>query len=82
MAILWGPIGDVGMFAREFKNIDAIFGAKPQSITSCLNSLEAFLKSQTNVATSVVWAEKHTGVQQSSEDEVLKSIARVLGNLY
>lgn len=56
LSIQWGPVGEVGMFARDASTtaMAALMRYGAQPIRSCLNMLDIALQSGSGVFTSVV----------------------------
>ena len=80
LAIQWGAIGNVGMVAKTFGNMDVnIIGTKPQSIGSCLDSLDSLLNGPQSVVSSYVLADKSDSAKCGKKEEIMQSIGHVLG---
>lgn len=62
-AIQWGAIADVGMLAEyQLKNVDKDFGGTiPQTISSCVESLDILLTSSHPIVSSMIVADKKFG---------------------
>ncbi|XP_065210550.1 fatty acid synthase-like [Planococcus citri] len=77
LAVQWGAIGDVGIVA-DFVEEDVsvvICGTLLQKITSCLETLNLFVKKSTHpIVASMVIAEKH-----NSDSNVISAVANILG---
>lgn len=60
LAIQWGPVGEVGMFAnmQKGKKTREIFGMVPQRIASCLESLDYLMCQNYPIVSSMVVAAK------------------------
>ena len=60
LAIQWGPISEVGMVANLgiVDTADAVPGTKPQSIRSCLSTLDCLLHQHHPVMSAFVLTEK------------------------
>ncbi|CAG9791213.1 unnamed protein product [Diatraea saccharalis] len=79
LAVQWGAIGDVGIVAdmqKENTQIE-IANTSQQTISSCLLTLDKFLKQDAPVVSSIVVAEKKTGV--SSSGNIVDTIAQIMG---
>ena len=79
LAIQWGAIGDVGIVA-EMQNTDTeliISGTLPQRITSCLETLDLFLKQNKPIVSSMVVAEKKSN--DSSSLSLVETVLKIMG---
>ena len=82
LSIQWGVIGDVGFFERSFSDSNgydkSVLGYKPQSILSCLETLDSALQQPSPVVVSVIMAEKmkKKGVSTSG---LLTTVAKIFG---
>ncbi|XP_046963779.1 fatty acid synthase-like [Vanessa cardui] len=79
LAVQWGAIGDVGLVA-DMQDEDVqleIGGTLQQRISSCLLSLDKFLKQDAVIVSSIVVAEKRIG--GSGCDSVVDAVAQIMG---
>ncbi|CAL1283309.1 unnamed protein product [Larinioides sclopetarius] len=76
LAIQWGIIGEVGIVHRHMGEDAMIAGFVPQSVQSCLESLDAFCQQDSPVVTSYVSSQ-----QVKKEDGDLLSIISKLSGL-
>ncbi|XP_049869377.1 fatty acid synthase-like [Pectinophora gossypiella] len=78
LAIQWGAIGDVGLVAdTQTENVQIeLGGTLQQRITSCLESLDLFLKQKAPIVSSIVVAEKRT--TNTGGTSVLDAVARIM----
>ncbi|XP_047538559.1 fatty acid synthase-like [Vanessa atalanta] len=79
LAIQWGAVGDVGLVA-DMQDEDVqleIGGTLQQRISSCLLSLDKFLKQDAVIVSSIVVAEKKAG--GSGYEKAAEAVARILG---
>ncbi|XP_046964245.1 fatty acid synthase-like [Vanessa cardui] len=80
LAVQWGTIGDVGLVAdmQDGEEIQLEFcGTFQQSISSCLQALDKFLKQDDVVVSSIVVAKKKIGCY--GYGGIVESIAQILG---
>lgn len=79
-AIQFGAIGDVGLLAdiHEKNSTMEIGGTLPQSIKSCLDSLDQLLRSEEPVVASMVVADKHNS-NASQKGDIVELLCSVLG---
>ncbi|CAH2093519.1 unnamed protein product [Euphydryas editha] len=78
LAVQWGAIGDVGLVA-DMQDNDIqleIGGTLQQRISSCLLTLDKFLRQDNVIVSSIVVAEKKIG---SGGDTILDVVAQILG---
>lgn len=80
LAIQWGVIGDVGLVAElQDDNKELVIGGTlQQKISSCLEKLEDFLLQNRPIVSSIVVAEKRTGVHGAS---IAETVANILGKI-
>ncbi|XP_050353258.1 fatty acid synthase-like [Nymphalis io] len=79
LAVQWGAVGDVGLVA-DMQDEDVqleIGGTLQQRISSCLLSLDKFLKQDAVIVSSIVVAEKKIG--GSGCDSVVDAVAQIMG---
>ncbi|XP_046963942.1 fatty acid synthase-like [Vanessa cardui] len=79
LAVQWGAIGDVGLVA-DMQDEDVqleIGGTLQQRISSCLLSLDKFLKQDAAIVSSIVVAEKKSG--GSGCDSIVEAVAQIMG---
>ncbi|XP_047538484.1 fatty acid synthase-like [Vanessa atalanta] len=79
LAVQWGAIGDVGLVA-DMQDEDVqleIGGTLQQRISSCLLSLDKFLKQDAAIVSSIVVAEKKAG--GSGCDSMVEAVAQIMG---
>ncbi|XP_026498403.2 fatty acid synthase-like isoform X1 [Vanessa tameamea] len=79
LAVQWGAIGDVGLVA-DMQDEDVqleIGGTLQQRISSCLLSLDKFLKQDAAIVSSIVVAEKKSG--GSGCDSMVEVVAQIMG---
>ncbi|XP_050353705.1 fatty acid synthase-like [Nymphalis io] len=79
LAVQWGAIGDVGLVA-DMQDEDVqleIGGTLQQRISSCLLSLDKFLKQDAVIVSSIVVAEKKAG--GSGCGSIVDAVAQILG---
>lgn len=80
VAIQWGAIGDVGLILETMGGNDIeVGGTLPQRISSCLNTFDNFLQQPNAVVSSIVLAEKHKGVADGNQVNLIDAVANVLG---
>lgn len=78
LAVQWGTIGDVGIFARhEDTEVD---GVVPQRIASCLAVLGALIDLPYPVTTSYVLADKRQ-LKEAPSQELTQVVANILGTV-
>ncbi|XP_047538487.1 fatty acid synthase-like isoform X2 [Vanessa atalanta] len=80
LAVQWGTIGDVGLVAnmQDDEEVQLEFcGTFQQSISSCLQALDKFLKQDDVVVSSIVVAKKKTGCY--GYGGIVDSVAQILG---
>lgn len=79
LAIQWGAVGDVGIFAeRQESNKELVIsGTVQQKISSCLEKLEFFLLQDYPVVSSMVVAEKRV----MSTTNVVETILNIMGKI-
>ncbi|XP_061706492.1 fatty acid synthase-like [Cydia pomonella] len=77
LAVQWGAIGDVGLAAAMFGDAE-VAGTVPQTIASCLHTLEKLLLMPYAVASSIVHADKRLARDKPSQD-IVQAVANVLG---
>ncbi|XP_032662832.1 fatty acid synthase-like [Odontomachus brunneus] len=79
LAIQWGAVGDVGLFAeRQGTNKELVIaGTLQQKISSCLQKLEVFLLQDYPVVASMVAAEKRTGLYGVAN--VVETVQNIMG---
>ncbi|XP_059048171.1 fatty acid synthase-like [Achroia grisella] len=79
LAIQWGAIGDVGLVAdMQYEDVQLeIGGTLQQRISSCLLTLDKFLKQDAPIVSSIVVAEKKTG--SSNSGDIVQTIADIMG---
>ncbi|CAH2098691.1 unnamed protein product [Euphydryas editha] len=78
LAVQWGAIGDVGLVA-DMQDNDIqleIGGTLQQRISSCLLTLDKFLRQDNVIVSSMVVAEKKTS---SGSDTIIDVVAQILG---
>lgn len=76
LAIQWGPVADVGMAHRIFKNSGNVAGFEPQKIESCLNtSLDLLMKLDIPIG----WSAIRSIVSKRETGNALATISRILG---
>jgi fatty acid synthase len=80
LGIQWGFVGDVGYTAVVFKGKGSIMGLKPQSIKSCIETLDLLLQQDRTVVSSIMVAghQAKTLVGQK-EASLADTVARILG---
>ncbi|XP_029176907.1 fatty acid synthase-like [Nylanderia fulva] len=79
LAIQWGPIGDVGLYVdMKNKNIN-LSNILPQSISSCLATMDVFLQQQYPILSSVVVVNKEHKTANSDSKVNFAEISNVLG---
>ncbi|XP_029178050.1 fatty acid synthase-like [Nylanderia fulva] len=79
LAIQWGPIGDVGLYVdMKNKNIN-LSNILPQSMSSCLATMDVFLQQQYPILSSVVVANKKHKTANSDSKVNFAQIFNVLG---
>ncbi|XP_044734384.1 fatty acid synthase-like [Chrysoperla carnea] len=78
LAIQWGAIGEVGLVAdmQDNDTILEIGGTLQQSLNSCFNAMDIFLKQSSPVVASMVVAEKKYGFNGGS---ILDSVVSIMG---
>jgi fatty acid synthase, animal type len=86
LAIQWGAIGEVGMVIENSGcNETVIAGTLPQRISSCLETMDIFLRQPTRhpVVASYVLAEKIQlpldSLSSNSKTSLIEIIANILG---
>ena len=80
LAIQWGAIGDVGVVSENMGGNDVVIGGTlPQRMPSCLSVLDRFLQSAEPVCCSLVRAKRQTEGGSGNKQDLLKSIANILG---
>ncbi|XP_063530101.1 fatty acid synthase-like [Cydia strobilella] len=77
LAVQWGAVGDVGLAAALFGDAE-VAGTVPQTISSCLHTLEKLLLMPHAVASSIVHADKRLARDQPAQD-IVQVVANVLG---
>ncbi|CAH2093487.1 unnamed protein product [Euphydryas editha] len=79
LAIQWGAVGDVGLVAdMQDKDVQLeIGGTLQQRISSCLLSLDKFLKQDAVIVSSIVVAEKKAG--GSGCGSIVDAVAQIMG---
>ncbi|XP_044734385.1 fatty acid synthase-like [Chrysoperla carnea] len=79
LAIQWGAIGEVGLVAdmQDNDTILEIGGTLQQSLNSCFNAMDIFLKQSSPVVASMVVAEKKYGFNAGGS--ILDSIVSIMG---
>ncbi|XP_063380019.1 fatty acid synthase-like [Cydia fagiglandana] len=77
LAVQWGAVGDVGLAAALFGDAE-VAGTVPQTISSCLHTLEKLLLMPHAVASSIVHADKRLTRDQPAQD-IVQAVANVLG---
>ncbi|XP_045454011.1 fatty acid synthase [Melitaea cinxia] len=79
LAVQWGAVGDVGLVA-DMQDEDVqleIGGTLQQRISSCLLSLDKFLKQDAVIVSSIVVAEKKAG--GSGCGNIVDAVAQIMG---
>ncbi|XP_047538488.1 fatty acid synthase-like [Vanessa atalanta] len=79
LAVQWGAVGDVGLVA-DMQDEDVqleIGGTLQQRISSCLLSLDKFLKQDAVIVSSIVVAEKKAG--DSGCGSIVDAVAQIVG---
>ncbi|XP_046964151.1 fatty acid synthase-like [Vanessa cardui] len=79
LAVQWGAVGDVGLVA-DMQDEDVqleIGGTLQQRISSCLLSLDKFLKQDAVIVSSIVVAEKKIG--DSGCGNIVDAVAQIVG---
>ncbi|XP_050353260.1 fatty acid synthase-like [Nymphalis io] len=79
LAVQWGAVGDVGLVA-DMQDEDVqleIGGTLQQRISSCLLTLDKFLKQDSVIVSSIVVAEKKIG--GSGCETVVDAVAQIIG---
>ncbi|XP_050353261.1 fatty acid synthase-like [Nymphalis io] len=79
LAVQWGAIGDVGLVA-DMQDEDVqleIGGTLQQRISSCLLTLDKFLKQDSVIVSSIVVAEKKIG--GSGYENAVDAVAQIMG---
>ncbi|XP_068623798.1 fatty acid synthase-like [Battus philenor] len=79
LAVQWGAVGDVGLVA-DMQDEDVqleIGGTLQQRISSCLLSLDKFLRQDAVIVSSIVVAEKKAG--GSGCGNIVDSVAQIMG---
>ncbi|XP_063235501.1 fatty acid synthase-like isoform X2 [Bacillus rossius redtenbacheri] len=76
LAVQWGAVGEVGLVAETMSDKISIRGTLPQRISSCLHTLDAFLRQSHPVVSSIVLAEKK---QDSGQAGLLDAVSNILG---
>ncbi|KPJ13004.1 Fatty acid synthase [Papilio machaon] len=79
LAVQWGAVGDVGLVA-DMQDEDVqleIGGTLQQRISSCLLSLDKFLKQDAPIVSSIVVAEKKAG--GSGCGNIVDTVAQIMG---
>ncbi|XP_046963777.1 fatty acid synthase-like [Vanessa cardui] len=79
LAVQWGAVGDVGLVA-DMQDEDVqleIGGTLQQRISSCLLSLDKFLKQDAVIVSSIVVAEKKIG--DSGCGSIVDAVAQIVG---
>ncbi|XP_047538483.1 fatty acid synthase [Vanessa atalanta] len=79
LAVQWGAVGDVGLVA-DMQDEDVqleIGGTLQQRISSCLLSLDKFLKQDAVIVSSIVVAEKKAG--GSGCGSIVDAVAQIMG---
>jgi len=81
LAIQWGAIGEVGIFAEWQDNNKKLIidGILQQTILSCLEKLENFLLQDCPVVSSMVVAEKHVSACRVAN--VVETVANIMSKI-
>ncbi|KAF2899281.1 hypothetical protein ILUMI_06894 [Ignelater luminosus] len=80
LAIQWGAIGDVGLVAEIMGGNDVeVIGTLPQRMTSCLSTIDTFLRQPYAVVSSLVVAEKSKNGEVTAETNLADAVANILG---
>ena len=80
LAIQWGPIGDVGIYVNTIGDRQTVLGGiRPQSIASCLNTLDIFLNQSEPVVSSLIPPEKAETSADEDGESTVKSICSIIG---
>ncbi|XP_061706554.1 fatty acid synthase-like [Cydia pomonella] len=77
LAVQWGAVGDVGLAAALFGDAE-VAGTVPQTIASCLHTLDKLLLMPHAVASSIVHADKRLALDKPTQD-IVQAVANVLG---
>ncbi|CAG7726235.1 unnamed protein product [Allacma fusca] len=78
LAIQWGAVGDVGVFHRTMKDKN-VFGLAPQSLTSCLETLDLYLQQNRTVVSSYVPYTRSDIGKIDPNDSLVNIAANILG---
>jgi fatty acid synthase len=78
LAVQWGAVGDVGVFHRTMKN-KKVFGLAPQSLKSCLETLDLYLQQDKTVVSSFIPFHRTDAVTVDSIDSLVHIAANILG---
>lgn len=81
LAIQWGSIGDVGIYAETMDNkIFDVPDVVPQRLISCLETIDYFLQQPYPVVASTVLAEKQKSANNDNKvDHIIQNVANILG---
>lgn len=79
LAIQWGPVGDVGMVVDTLGKNAILFGTSQQQLSSCLSVMDMFLDQSHPVVNSMVLAEKGQASDKDHVDNLVPTIAHILG---
>lgn len=80
LAVQWGTIGDVGLVAemQEDHRELVIAGTLQQRISSCIQELDHFLRSDCTIVSSMVVAEKRAG--GAGATDMVDTVLNIMGN--
>lgn len=83
LAIQWGAIGEVGLFADMHANDKelSVGGTLPQSLISCFQELDGFLTQNEPIVCSMVVAEKKIKKTCKTKITILESVMDIMGTV-
>lgn len=80
LAIQWGAIGDVGLILETVgENDTEVGGTQPQRISSCMSTMDVFLRQPHPVLASMVVGEKSKTKESTDPAGLLEAIGNILG---